>query len=115
MKGIALRQMYKQYRDALMQVYPMQEAESQTLWLMAYFLKISKRDLLKNAVIETVPDSLPKALKELLKGKPIQYILGETPFYGRNFTVGPGVLIPRNETEELVHLVLANHSGRLKV
>jgi release factor glutamine methyltransferase len=41
-----------------------------------------------------------------LTGEPIQYILGEAPFYGRNFSVSRDTLIPRNETEELVHRIL---------
>jgi release factor glutamine methyltransferase len=51
-------------------------------------------------------------LRERLDGKPTQYITKRQEFYGREFTVGPDVLIPRPETEHLVEAAIAKiHPG----
>lgn len=48
-------------------------------------------------------DKLEQALKQLEKGVPVQYIVGNVNFFGNLIEVTPDVLIPRFETEELVH------------
>lgn len=46
------------------------------------------------------------------KREPFHLIVGSVPFFGRNFRVGPGVLIPRPETEHLVLCALDHLAGR---
>jgi len=68
----------------------------------------------RTAFLASLPDAIGREAVQRLKGlcerragqEPIQYMLGEQNFYGRDFEVGPGVLIPRPETEILVEEVL---------
>lgn len=58
-----------------------------------------------------VPEALlaryQAAIRQYAAGTPPQYIVGTAPFYGRSFKVDQNVLIPRQETEELVEWALA--------
>jgi len=48
---------------------------------------------------------LEEIITRLLQNEPVQYILGEADFYGYKFKVNEHVLIPRQDTEELVFYV----------
>ena len=47
-------------------------------------------------------DNLTVIIKQRTVHYPLQYIIGEWSFYGNSFVVGPGVLIPRADTETII-------------
>lgn len=96
--------------------YDKQEAESLVSWLFEHHLGWRRSDILNRADEASFPPKLFKDFERIKAGEPIQYILGKGPFYGREFLVTPATLIPRNETEELVHLIIKeNRKDGLKI
>ncbi len=58
------------------------------------------------ALTEFQQNNLTAIIKQRLIHYPLQYILGKWNFFGREFFVGPGVLIPRADTETLIDVCL---------
>ena len=59
-----------------------------------------------NRLTEFQSNNLTAIIKQRAIRYPLQYIFGEWAFYGREFFVGPGVLVPRADTETLVEVCL---------
>jgi release factor glutamine methyltransferase len=103
----------KTYKSTFLQelspLYDEKEIESFFYIVLECFHNKKRIDLALNPEMEM--DALQflrweSVLSELKKEKPIQYILGETEFYGLPFLVNENTLIPRSETEELVAWIL---------
>lgn len=59
-----------------------------------------------NTLTEFQQNNLTVIIRQRLIRYPLQYIFGKWNFYGREFFVGTGVLIPRSDTETLIDLSL---------
>ncbi len=57
-------------------------------------------------------NNLTAIIKQRLIRYPLQYIIGKWNFFGREFFVGPGVLIPRSDTETLIDVCLESIKNR---
>ena len=89
-------------------LYPKTEVQGFVRLIFWHVLQLSYTDLVlgRNQKLEKSSQKRIEAIVERLKKfEPIQYILGETEFFGLKLTVNPSVLIPRPETEELVQWI----------
>ena len=99
-------------KNSIVEFETVSEAEAIAFLILEDQFQISRMDVLMEKEIKTshsIEEKLDSILSKLKSGIPIQHILGKVEFYGRQFLVNPNVLIPRRETEELVHLILENH------
>jgi len=104
----------KLIKAELSPLYPDREIRSLTDIIIKTLLGASRLHLLSQPEM-VVPEEKTKRIKEitaeLKRGRPLQYILGETVFYGCPLRVNEHTLIPRQETEELVDLIIKENRG----
>ncbi|HSN19815.1 MAG TPA: peptide chain release factor N(5)-glutamine methyltransferase, partial [Usitatibacter sp.] len=77
--------------------------------LFAHLLGVNRAWLAANpmhVLTETQDAQLDTLVARRALGQPVAYLVGSREFYGREFSVGPDVLIPRPETETLVESAL---------
>ena len=102
---------YEELWHRLTPLYNAGEAKAIVRWVLDVRFGMSWTDILCGKVTELSAHDqteLEKILQRLEKGEPVQYIIGVADFFGRQFHVAPGVLIPRPETEELCRWILAS-------
>lgn len=102
---------YRELWRTLEPLYGNGEARAITDYVLDVCFGLSKADILCGAVEEMTAEKtaeLNKIFGRLMEGEPVQYVLGRAEFCGRWFSVRPGVLIPRPETEELCAWITAD-------
>ncbi len=102
------------FKNALSKAYDAEEVMSFFYLLTEKRLGLRRVDIalqLERELAEDVLAFFKEAESRLLNFEPVQYIIGDTEFFGLPFLVNENVLIPRPETEELVDWILKDHLG----
>ena len=105
-------------RDAKSQLAESQISQVDAEHLLAHVLGISRMDLHNPVLLETtltaisdtdvIEEQFISLLDRRINHEPLQYLTGVAPFRYLALEVGPGVLVPRPESELLVDAVLAH-------
>lgn len=97
------------FTDTLQEIYLKTEIDTFFFLLIEEKLNLQRVDTVMQPdflIDDANLSELKIILKRLQKEEPIQYILGNTEFYGLPFKVNKNTLIPRPETEELVEWII---------
>ncbi|TDW95757.1 peptide chain release factor N(5)-glutamine methyltransferase [Dinghuibacter silviterrae] len=100
---------YEYLTRSLLAVYDPREAASVADLVLESRLGLRRMDRILRKTDPLAPGQaaqLEADLAQLLRQRPVQYVLGEAWFDGLLFHVNEDVLIPRPETEELVHWIV---------
>lgn len=99
-----------QRSTAYLTKHGLSNARRETEWIFSAHLKLSRMELYTrfDMPIETADvEALRALITRRGQREPLAYVIGTQPFCDLTLNVGPGVLVPRPETEELVELIVA--------
>ena len=107
-----IRDILPYFERELTQFYSNKEVQNMAFWCIHSISKLSRSEYLLSSNSPLSKDTVSfyqSVVSRLQNFEPLQYILGECEFYGLSLKVSPSCLIPRLETEELVHWILQHN------
>ena len=107
-----VKQVYTQTKDRLEEKFGQREARNLARLIFIDGFGIPHPDRSAQIFPDDLREKLDRIVARTLDDEPIQYVLGRTEFYDVPLLLRPGVLIPRQETEELVHWILEAEASR---
>jgi len=112
--SLSIKVLYDHFVHELETKWGLDESKKIAEIVFSHLFELSRIDIFLNKSISEPEEQLAPVLHRLLRGEPVQYVLNHAAFFGLSFFVNPDVLIPRQETEELVALILKENDHRSK-
>lgn len=115
---MTLKELQQLFLEKLHSFYPKEEIDNLFYRLLKHIMQLEGFMVALQPELMLSKKELAKfleALTRLEQHEPIQYITGETEFYGLPFKVNSNVLIPRPETEELVDWILKDQETKTSI
>lgn len=106
---MSLNKIKQSFHSNLKGIYESDEIDSVFFIVLDFVLKKTRFQYTLDPEFEPLAlelDQFNAIISRLRNQEPIQYILGETEFFGLKLKLNESVLIPRQETEELIQLIL---------
>lgn len=106
---------YQKLQTALTTVLPAPEAKAAAAILMEDVAGYSRTKIFTDGdrqLSQFMEEKLHGVFARIKAGEPVQYAVGRARFMGNDFAVGPGVLIPRPETAQLVDMIVDRYGHR---